>query len=98
LLRRRLDFYRSSHPEPGDVLLIVEVAESSLRYGREIKIRLYAKHGIPEVWLIDLQHNRLSRCSKPVEGVYQEVVISAPLTKVTLVLLPDVTLNLSSLF
>ena len=48
--------------------MIVEVAEASLRYDREIKIRLYAKHGIPEVWLIDLQHNQLSRYSKPVEG------------------------------
>jgi Uma2 family endonuclease len=75
----------------------VEVAESSLRYDRKIKIRLYAKHGIREVWLIDPQHNQVSRYPKPVEGDYQEVVISAPLTKVTPVLLPDVTLDISRL-
>jgi Uma2 family endonuclease len=50
LLRPRPDFYTGS----GDVRLIVEVADSTLKYDRDIKIPLYARHGIPEVWLVDI--------------------------------------------
>jgi Uma2 family endonuclease len=59
LLRPREDRYRGSHPTPADVLLLVEVADSSLRYDREVKVPLYARHGVAEVWLVDLESNRL---------------------------------------
>lgn len=49
LLRPRSDFYVSSHPGPQDVLLLVEVAETSTDFDRQIKLPLYAKAGIPEV-------------------------------------------------
>lgn len=71
LLRRRGDFYKSAHPRPEDILLIIEVAESSLSYDRDVKIPLYARHGVPEVWLIDLVGKRLVRCREPVEGEYR---------------------------
>jgi len=54
LLRFRADAYRSRHNEPGDVLLLVEVADASLRYDRGTKRRLYAKAGVPEYWIVDL--------------------------------------------
>jgi Uma2 family endonuclease len=54
LLRPRTDFYRTRHPEPGDVLLIVEVADTSAAFDRRVKLPLYARFGIPEVWLVDL--------------------------------------------
>jgi Uma2 family endonuclease len=54
LLRPREDRYRQSHPTAADVLLLVEVAESSLAYDRGTKLPLYARHGIPEVWIVDL--------------------------------------------
>jgi Uma2 family endonuclease len=47
--------YRETLPGPGDVLLIIEVADTSLAYDREVKLPLYARSGIPEVWLVDLQ-------------------------------------------
>jgi Uma2 family endonuclease len=59
LLRPRGDFYAAGHPGPEDVLLLVEVADSSLRYDREIKVALYARRGIREVWLLDLAGARL---------------------------------------
>lgn len=59
LLRHRDDFYQQAHPTPGDVLLIVEVADASLRYDREVKLPLYARFGIPEVWIVDLQSSRV---------------------------------------
>ena len=48
LLRPRDDFYASRHPGPGDVLLIVEIADSSIGYDREVKASAYAMSGIPE--------------------------------------------------
>ena len=49
VLRSREDYYESSHPRPQDVLLLIEVADTSDRYDREVKLPLYARHGIPEV-------------------------------------------------
>ncbi len=54
LLRYRPDFYRSGHPGPSDVLLIVQVGDSSVDFDREVKTPLYAAAGIPEVWIVDL--------------------------------------------
>lgn len=73
LLRPRADFYASAHPGPHDVLLVVEIADSSLRYDRDRKARLYAEWGIPEYWLADLTANRLWRHSSPQDGAYRHV-------------------------
>ncbi|NJN48119.1 MAG: Uma2 family endonuclease, partial [Candidatus Competibacteraceae bacterium] len=54
VLRPREDFYRRAHPRPDDVLLLIEVADTSVRFDREVKIPLYARQGVPEVWLVDL--------------------------------------------
>jgi Uma2 family endonuclease len=70
LLRRREDFYSEHHPQPADVLLIVEVSDTSLRFDRDTKIALYAGHGIPEVWLVDLRGGRLVRYRAPQQGSY----------------------------
>ncbi|MFM8805701.1 MAG: Uma2 family endonuclease, partial [Planctomycetia bacterium] len=53
ILRPRPDFYTTSHPGPADVLLVIEVADTSLAYDLGTKVPLYARHGIPEVWVID---------------------------------------------
>jgi Uma2 family endonuclease len=49
VLRPREDFYAEAHPKPGDVLLLIEVSDTTLRYDREVKLPLYALAGIPEV-------------------------------------------------
>ena len=59
LLRPRDDFYATQLPGPPDILLIVEVAQSSLDYDRIIKARVYAETGIPEYWVADLNHDCL---------------------------------------
>ena len=57
LLRPRDDFYVEHHPGPADVLLVVEVVDSSGTYDRHIKLPLYARAGIPEAWVLDVvQH------------------------------------------
>lgn len=59
LLRPRADFYAEQHPTEEDVLLVIEVADSSVEYDRQIKAPLYARNGIPEFWLLDLGRDHL---------------------------------------
>ncbi len=74
LLSPPADFYRNAHPRPEDVLLVVEIAESSLRYDREVKATLYARHGIVEYWLVDLTSGTItSYTSASIEGYRQTV-------------------------
>jgi len=73
LLRFRPDFYASSHPGPEDVLLVVEVAETSVNLDREIKLPLYARSGIVEAWLVDLAGQQLEVCLRPTARGYEEV-------------------------
>jgi len=64
-------FYDYRLPEAADILLLVEVADSSLTYDQQVKIPLYAQHQIPEVWLINLTQNRLERYQEPQGQGYQ---------------------------
>lgn len=73
LLRPRHDYYASRLPGPEDLLLVVEIAESSLEYDRDVKARIYAKLGIRECWLVDLGANRLSSYSAPQDASYQTI-------------------------
>ncbi len=59
LLKPRADFYSTAHPQPQDVLLLVEVCETSADFDRRAKLPLYAKAGIPEVWLIDVAQEQI---------------------------------------
>lgn len=74
LLRPREDFYAASHPRAQDVLLVVEVAEASLPYDREVKPPLYARHGIPEAWLVDLASRQFLMHRAPTAKGYGEVL------------------------
>lgn len=50
----------AQHPTPEDVLLLIEVADTSLEYDRRTKLPLYARHGIPEEWIVDLTSDVVS--------------------------------------
>jgi len=71
LLKPRADFYRDSHPESPDVLLVVEVIESSMAYDRA-KLSLYAAAGITEVWRVDLPRGTVERYRRPFATGYEE--------------------------
>jgi Uma2 family endonuclease len=75
VLRSRDDFYVDTLPGPADVLLLVEVADSSLAYDRSEKSRLYARYGIPEYWLLDLVQNTVLVHTEPGSAGYQHVEI-----------------------
>ncbi|MEM9719457.1 MAG: Uma2 family endonuclease [Bacteroidota bacterium] len=67
--------YSHQHPGPEDILLVVEVASSSLRVDKEVKIPLYAKFGIPKVWLVDLEKEEIWVYSSPENNEYLNLEI-----------------------
>ncbi|OKH34066.1 hypothetical protein NIES2119_21430 [[Phormidium ambiguum] IAM M-71] len=73
LLRRKADFYKSGHPQPQDILLLVEVADTTVESDREIKIPLYAENGIIEVWLIDINEQYIEVYRQPSANGYQNI-------------------------
>jgi Uma2 family endonuclease len=98
VLTPRADFYKSRHPRASDALLVVEVADTSLRFDRDDKIPLYARHGIREVWLIDLKAKRLVRYRNPQQGAYASVDEPDLGSPLEIAALPETRLDLSVLF
>ncbi len=98
LLRPRDDYYSKSHPQAEDVLLIVEVADTSLRYDCEIKIPFYAAHKVPEVWLIDVENKQFTGFHTVASGCAYVESTPTTLASVAPRLLADMPLDLSSLF
>jgi Uma2 family endonuclease len=73
VLKRREDFYRSAHPRPEDILLVIEVSETTLEYDRKVKVPLYARAGIPETWVVNLPEERSEAYADPSDGAYRTV-------------------------
>jgi Uma2 family endonuclease len=73
LLKPRPDFYAQGHPGPQDVLLAVEVMESSAGYDREVKVPLYTRFGIPETWLVDVERGLIEIYRDPSPEGYRQV-------------------------
>jgi hypothetical protein len=84
--------YAARHPGPDDILLIVEVADATLEYEREVKLALYARHAIAEVWLLDGNAGELTLYSEPAEGRYRLVRKPTRTEAVSPTLVPDVAL------
>jgi Uma2 family endonuclease len=99
VLKPRDDFYTKAHPGPEDVLLLVEVADSSAHYDRSVKIPLYARANITEVWLVDLPQKRLEvyRLPQPEHADYQRIEHCRD-GKVAPEKLPDAVIDVTSLF
>lgn len=72
IANRRNDRYAGGHPEPEDILLLIEVAESSLTYDRDVKVPIYARAGIAEVWLVALLPQVVEVYRAPSENGYGE--------------------------
>lgn len=71
LLKPREDFYADSHPTAADVLLLIEVADSSVDYDRDIKKTLYAEAGVVEFWLVSLKDTAVEVYTQPKNGNYR---------------------------
>jgi Uma2 family endonuclease len=75
LLPPRDDFYTSRHPLPEDVLLVIEVADTSLQFDRTVKARLYAAHGVPEYWVVDARSRTIEVFRSPHADGYAEAYV-----------------------
>jgi Uma2 family endonuclease len=76
LLKVRNDFYAQELPSAEDVLLIIEVADTSVEYDKTVKLPLYGKGGIPEAWLANIREDRVEVYTQLVSGIYQKVRIA----------------------
>ena len=97
ILRWREDDYEQSNPHPEDVLLLIEVSDSTLKYDRDVKVPLYANHGIPEVWLLDLQRKQLEIYHDPAHGQYRQRDCRRA-GQIAPILCPDAVIDLAELF
>ncbi len=97
LLRPRADGYAQAHPNAADVLLLIEVADSSARYDREIKLPLYARHGVAEVWIVDLEAGLLRQRRQPAGESYAQAADTATPGAALLPGLPGADIDLSGL-
>jgi Uma2 family endonuclease len=97
LLKPRDNFYADIHPTAADVRLLIEVSDGTARYDREIKLPLYARHGVGEVWIVDLDA-KLIRCfRKPHGSEYLEATASAEAGVMAVQAMPGVSIDLSGL-
>ena len=87
--------YIDRHPGPPDILLIVEVSDTTLEYDRDVKAFLYASHGIPEVWLLDVNAGELTVYREPVEGQYRLIRKPTEAEAVSPVLVAGVAVQLA---
>lgn len=90
--------YRGAHPTAEDVQLVIEVSDTTLKFDRGQKLALYARHGVPEVWVVDLVNDQLHCMSQPLAERYQVERSLQPPAEVTVAGMPDIRLELRQLF
>jgi len=103
IVRSVHDNYLSSHPKPSDILLVIEISNSTLKYDREVKLPLYAEAGISDYWIFNLIKYCLECYSQPYQDSqgnfdYRRKLILLPNESVKLPSFPDLVLDLSKVF
>ena len=89
--------YAASHPTPSDVRLLIEVSDSTLRMDRGKKANVYARAGIADYWIVDLNHRCVIVHRQPTGEGYQEVVAYNESEEVALLACPEVPIAVSQL-
>lgn len=98
LLTFRPDFYATVDETPADVLLVIEVADTSLEYDRRTKAPLYARYGIPELWIADLARERLLVYREPTPQGYASTPVLAPGETVAPLAFPALQVPVAAIF
>lgn len=103
IARNRSDNYLSSHPESADILLVIEVSDSTLKYDRRTKLSLYAESGISDYWIFNLVDIQLEMHSEPYQKQrggfdYRLTRVALPNEVVVIPGFPDLSLDLSAVF
>lgn len=103
ILQKRTDNYRFALPKADDVLLVIEIADSTLKYDQEVKVPLYAEAGIPDYWIFNLVKNHLETYSEPYQEFqggfgYSVKHIVLPNKTIALPCFLDISLDLAKVF
>lgn len=98
ILKPREDFYEEGLPTPSDILLIIEVADSTIAYDREVKAPLYAAAEIPEMWLFDVNKKVIEGYSQPSASGYKWIKRYDEGDTLSILAFPDVVFNWNELF
>jgi Uma2 family endonuclease len=99
ILRRRADFYATGErPGPADILLLVEVADTSLRFDQRVKLPLYARAGIRELWIVDMKRGALDAYRVPEGDGYREMTTHQPGAQLALAAAPEIVVKLNLIF
>ncbi len=98
LLKWREDYYQGGHPSPEDVLLLIEVSDTTIEYDRTAKLSAYARAGIPEVWIVSREDRRIESYTEPSEGTYSSVRHIGPADTISPQAFPDITLEVGRFF
>lgn len=98
LLAPRADFYRSAHPQPPhDIQLLVEVSGSTVRYDRIVKVPLYARGGVSEVWVVDLPTRVVHVSRQPGPDGYEWSADYSPGQSIKPVAYPDLSFGVDEI-
>ncbi len=98
VLKPRDDFYAGGHPRPQDVLLLIEVADTTLEYDRDEKIPRYAESQIPEVWLVDAGGREVAQYARPKGNRYQQIRAFEPGEELAAQEIESLALSVAELF
>lgn len=97
IVQRKADRYMRAHPVAEDVLLVIEVSNTTVSYDRFIKMPLYARHGIGEAWLIDVPAGRVHVHRNPQGGEYRDISTVDRPGALCPTALPDLAIDLSGI-
>jgi len=97
LLKLPSEQYREKQASASDALLVIEVSDTTLRKDLRVKVPLYARHGVPEVWIIDLEKSCLRFHRSLKEGQYQDVSVTSDPKSAPVPGLADTTIDLTKL-
>lgn len=98
LLKPRDDFYATAHPQPQDIFLLIEVADSTILYEREEKIPLYAKADIIEVWLVDINEQIVEVYQQSIAAGYQHIQKFTSGQSLSIKAFPNVNITVNEIF
>lgn len=102
LLHFRDDYYRDALPQAADVLLIIEVSDTTLAYDRQEKLPRYARAGIPELWIAvaddDPEKRVVERYSEPKDNQYATKQTFKRGQSISVLALPQVTITVDNIF
>ncbi len=89
--------YADHHPTPSEVYLIIEVADSSLKYDRETKAKAYARSGLADYWVLDVINRKLHMFREPIQEGYQSEVILSEEASVSPLQFPTLEITLQEM-